>query len=193
MTCIVGVVDQGVVYMGGDSAGVGGYDLTVRRDRKVFRNGDFLIGCTSSFRMTQLLCYTFTPPAYDAAIVLERYLTTSFVDAVRECFKTGGYAQKDREQEWAGRFLVGFQGHLFFIDSDYQVGEALDAYDAVGCGADIAKGVLFATPDMQPRKRLELALKAAERHNAAVRAPFFLEKLEMNTCVASASVTPAEG
>ena len=41
MTCIVGLVHGGKVYMGGDSAGVGGYCLTVRADEKVFRNGEF--------------------------------------------------------------------------------------------------------------------------------------------------------
>lgn len=39
MTCIVGVVEGHTVWMGGDSAGVGGYALTVRADQKVFRNG----------------------------------------------------------------------------------------------------------------------------------------------------------
>ena len=35
MTCIVGLVHEGVVYIGGDSAGVGGLSLTVRADEKV--------------------------------------------------------------------------------------------------------------------------------------------------------------
>lgn len=62
MTCIVGLVDQGNVWIGGDSAGVGGYDLMLRADQKVFRNGDFLMGFTSSFRMGQLLRYKLSPP-----------------------------------------------------------------------------------------------------------------------------------
>jgi hypothetical protein len=32
VTCIVGLVEGGVVYIGGDSAGVSGYDLTVRAE-----------------------------------------------------------------------------------------------------------------------------------------------------------------
>ena len=40
MTCIAGFVENGTVWMGADSAGVGGDDgLTVRADRKLFRNG----------------------------------------------------------------------------------------------------------------------------------------------------------
>jgi hypothetical protein len=35
MTCIVGLVTPKGIYLGGDSAGVGGYSLTVRADEKV--------------------------------------------------------------------------------------------------------------------------------------------------------------
>lgn len=178
MTCIVGVVEEGKVYIGGDSAGVGGWDLTIRKDKKVFRSGEFLIGGTSSFRMLQLLHYSFVPPAYDADTDLEKYMTTTFVDAIRQTFKDGGYAQKNSEQESGGNFLVGFRGRLFQIETDYQVGESLCGYDACGCGYEVARGTLYATPDMQATKRVELALKAAEYHNAGVRAPFHVEVLD---------------
>lgn len=178
MTCIVGLVDEGTVYIGGDSAGVGGYSLTIRKDRKVFHNGGYLFGATTSFRMLQLLRYAFTPPVYDGESDLEQFLATTFIDAVRECFKTGGYAQKSNEQEAAGQFLLGMAGRLFTIDADYQVGEALDGYDAIGCGKDVALGVLYATPTLKPKKRIELALAAAERHSAGVRGPFSVEVLE---------------
>ena len=57
MTCIVGLVHEGTVFIGGDSAGVAGLSLVVRADEKVFRNGDFLMDFTTSFRMGQLLRY----------------------------------------------------------------------------------------------------------------------------------------
>jgi hypothetical protein len=179
MTCIVGLIDDdGRVYIGGDSAGVGGYSLTIRKDRKVFHNGGYLFGATTSFRMLQLLRFAFTPPVYDSTVDLERFMATTFIDAVRECLKSGGYAQKNNEQESAGHFLVGIAGHLFTIDADYQVGESLDGYDAVGCGEDVALGVLYATPTLKPLIRLELALAGAERHSAGVRGPFYVEVLE---------------
>lgn len=179
MTCIVGLVaEDNNVYIGADSAGVGGYSLTVRKDRKVFKVGDFVIGGTSSFRMLQLLHHVFTPPAYDEAVGLEKYMATAFIDAIRECFKAGGYLKKDSERESGGCFLVGFRGRLFQIGDDFQVGEPLADYDAVGCGSEIARGVLYATPDMQPRKRVELALKGSEAHNIGVRGPFHIEGTE---------------
>ena len=50
MTCIVGVAHKGAVYIGGDSAAVAGWALTCRADHKVFKNGDFVMGFTTSFR-----------------------------------------------------------------------------------------------------------------------------------------------
>jgi hypothetical protein len=35
MTCIVGLVDNGTVYIGGDSAALFGWDLCIRSDKKV--------------------------------------------------------------------------------------------------------------------------------------------------------------
>ena len=62
MTCIVGLEHKGKVYIGGDSAGVAGYSLSVRADQKVFINGNFIFGFTSSFRMGQILRFGFNPP-----------------------------------------------------------------------------------------------------------------------------------
>lgn len=172
MTAIVGLVHNGEVHIGGDSAGVGGYRLTVRADMKVFRNGPYLFGFTTSFRMGQLIRWSLSAPEPDGD--LERFMCTTFIDAVRECLKAGGFAKKNLEQEEGGTFLVGVAGRLFTVHSDYQVGEAADGYAAVGCGDELALGALFATEQTQlsPQERLELALEAAERFSAGVRAPF---------------------
>jgi ATP-dependent protease HslVU (ClpYQ) peptidase subunit len=173
MTCIAGVVHKGKVWIGGDSAGVcDDHSLTVRSDRKVFVNGDFIMGFTTSFRMGQLLNHSFVPPQRHADQDVMRFMVTDFVNAVRECLKTGGYAERENEVESGGTFLVGYKGRLFMIGGDYQVGEAIDGFDAVGCGSDIAKGSLYASAKLEPRKRIEMALRAAERFSGGVRAPF---------------------
>jgi ATP-dependent protease HslVU (ClpYQ) peptidase subunit len=179
MTCIVGLVEGNKVYIGGDSAGTEEKyrHQCLRKDKKVFLNRNFVIGGTSSFRMIQLLRYSFAPPVYEEGEDLECYMAVKFIDGIRECFKNGGYARKDAERESGGIFLVGFQGRLFCIEADYQVGESLCEYHAVGSGADIALGTLYATAHLQPLERIELALKAAEAHNAAVRAPFYIESI----------------
>jgi ATP-dependent protease HslVU (ClpYQ) peptidase subunit len=175
MTCIVGIVDAGTVYMGGDSAGSNGYDLRLRKDRKVFVNNGFVIGFTSSFRMGQILNYGFTPPPMKAGQDLMAYMVTDFVNAVRDVLKNGGYARKTNEEEQGGVFLVGYQGRLFKIESDYQVGEIFDGFDACGCGEAYAMGALAANGDLLPLERIKQALEIASRYSAGVSAPFHTE------------------
>jgi hypothetical protein len=183
MTCIVGLVDKGTVYIGGDSAGVGGYDLNVRADEKVFRNGSFIMGFTSSFRMGQLLRYKFVPPEHPfeagGAMDTYKYMVTLFVDAVRECLKSGGFAKKELEQEAGGTFLVGYKGRLFVIYDDYQVADNADGFAAVGCGDQIAHGSFYSSAGKLPEERVKLSLEASERFSAGVRGPFKIEKLEV--------------
>lgn len=174
MTCIVGVVEGNEVWIGGDSAGVGGYSLTVRADEKVFVNGPMVFGFTTSFRMGQLLRYALTVPDHDPRVEVERYMATTFVNAVRECLKTNGWASVKDGSEIGGHFLVGYRGILFSIQSDYQVGRAADGYDATGCAEDVARGALFATPELPAETRVRLALEAAERCSAGVRGPFLI-------------------
>ena len=88
MTCIVGYQHKGKVWIGGDSAGVGGLSLTVRADRKVFQNKQFIMGFTTSFRMGQLLQYRFKPPSISKGENIETYMCTKFIDGVRKCFNT---------------------------------------------------------------------------------------------------------
>jgi ATP-dependent protease HslVU (ClpYQ) peptidase subunit len=177
MTCIVGLVYDGLVYIGGDSAGVSDYDSVQREDRKVFKNGPFIMGFTSSFRMGQLLAYKFIPPVRHPDIDIMKFMVTDFIDAVRHCFKDGGYASINHGEETGGTFLVGYEGRLFYIDSDYQVGENNYGYSACGCGESYALGSMRNSDHLTPKERITQALETAEDFSAGVRGPFFVEVL----------------
>lgn len=174
MTCIAGLrADDGSVWIGGDSAGVGyGYNLQIRADEKVFINGGFLFGFTTSFRMGQVLRYAFRPPKRYPDQDLMAYMVTDFMDAVREALKKAGFASKDKEAEEGGTFLVGHAGRLFSIYDDYQVGEVACGYAAVGCGDFLALGALHVNGGLPPEDRIRQALSAAEAHSAGVSGPF---------------------
>lgn len=173
MTAIAGLVHDGRVYLGADSAGVGDhYSLHVRADAKVFANGPYVMGFTSSFRMGQLLRWALKVPEPDPD--LDRFMATTFIDAVRDCLREGGWLSKESERERGGDFLVGIAGRLFAVQGDFQVAETADGYAAVGSGYHLSLGALYATRTsrMQPEHRLRVALEAAERFNAGVRGPF---------------------
>ncbi len=178
MTCIAGIAVNGKVWMGADSAGIAGWELSIRSDPKVFQNGPFLMGFTSSFRMGQLLRWSFVPPHHDEGVEDEKYMITTFVDAVRSCLKNGGCATKDKEAEAGGTFLVGYRGRIYRIEDNYQVGVAADGFDACGVGESSARGSLHTSGRLIPRisaeQRVQWALEAAERCSAGVRGPFLV-------------------
>lgn len=171
MTCIVAVTDGTRVTMGGDSAGVSGWDMTVRADEKVFTIGPMVVGFTTSFRMGQLLRYRLKLPDHPDGMADHEYLSTQFVDAVRTCLKEGGYARVDSNREEGGTFLVGYRGAIWQVASDFQVGRSQCEFDACGCGADYAIGAL-AILKGRPRQRTERALEVAAQFSAGVRGPF---------------------
>lgn len=185
MTCIVGTVDDdGTVWMGGDSAGVAGLSLTVRKDPKVFRAGPFLVGFTSSFRMGQLLQFGLPIERWSedrAKCEPYEFMVTGFIPVVRRILGDGGFRKKSNDAEEGGTFLVGYRGRLFRIDSDFQVGESAENYDACGCGEDVARGAIAATlltqSDFPHGDAVRNALMISEQHSAGVRGPFTILSL----------------
>lgn len=177
MTCIIGCINNGTVYMGADSAGVGGYYIERRKDEKVFLNGEFIIGFTSSFRMGQLLRFKFSPPKMKEGQDIYEFMVSDFVEGVRQCLKAGGYSKVDNNEETGGTFLVGYRGRLFTVAADFQVSELLGDYAAVGCGSDIALGSMYSSKGKVVVERIMTALEAAEEFSAGVRGPFNILKL----------------
>ncbi len=188
MTCIVGLVRDGHVYLGGDSASINDdRSITIVKNPKVFRKGEFVMGYTSSWRMGQLIQYHFTPPERALQQDVMEYMVTNFIDGIRRLFKEGGWAKIESNQEQGGSFLVGYQGRLFTIHADYQVAETANPYDAVGCGSNSALGALFALTraphfsDTATQDILQLALDASCNHNSGVAPPYlFVSTVEEN-------------
>ncbi len=178
MTCIVGFIDKKTktVTMGADSAGVAGFEIIIRKDPKIFKNGPFLIGCTSSFRMIQLLRFSLKVPEIKNKDIYE-YLCTDFIDAIRKCFVDGGFMQKTKDgDEQGGAFLVAYKNRLFEIDSDYQVAESLNGILSCGCGSSYALGALYSihNNDITSKEKVLTALKAASFYSAGVSEPYII-------------------
>jgi len=177
MTCIVAWAENNKICIGGDSAGVAGYDMQIRADEKVFKNGEMIFGFTSSFRMGQLLRFSLTLPKKKENQDDYDYMCTDFINSVRECFKNGGYLQKYTDgDEKGGTFLVAYKNRLFKVENDFQVGETINGFDSCGCGQDFALGVLFTLEkqELTTEQKLTKALEAAEFLSTGVASPFVL-------------------
>ena len=179
MTCIVGMIDRksNKVIIGGDSLSSTNIFISSRKDTKVFKKGSFVIGCTSSFRMIQLLRFSLVLPEINKKDIYE-YMCTDFIDAVRECFSKGGFLQKEQTgEEIGGQFLVGYEDRLFIIDNDFQVGETYDEFNSIGCGSDFALGCIYLLRDKKIpiENKIRQALEAAEHFSPFVKQPFIFK------------------
>ncbi|WP_222594210.1 hypothetical protein [Kozakia baliensis] len=131
-----------------DSIGSDGYNRSIRLDKKVFRLDDMIIGFTSSFRMGQILRYGLKPPFFRGKMDAMEYMVSHFIPAVRDALKSGGFLKTENGEERIGCFMVGYEGRLFTIEGDLQVGENSLGFDAIGCGQDFALGSIFSALDL---------------------------------------------
>lgn len=184
MTCIIAYIDSnGNGHMAGDSDGI---DVSYHSKQnlvqsKIFNNGEFLIGFTSSFRMGQLLRYNFIPPECPNNIDEFQYMVGTFVPAVRNLFLDFGFMLST--EKTGGQFLVIFRGRLFSIYSDFSVFEPSDFMDACGSGAAVAQAS-FATmqkfgiiEQIGIKSALKTSIGMAEKSNITVSGRIdYLEK-----------------
>lgn len=176
MTCIVGLVRKEKVYMGADSCGSNGHNYAIYERPKVFKIGDrFLIGCTGTFRMIDLLQYGFNPPKINEDFNRDRFMREEFIPSLRKYFKDHGLlCAENGVERFGGPFMVGFDAQLYIVQSDFSVLPVPEYGGSVGSGAEAAAAVLFfcRTAKMTPEEKLNAALEAAEGTICSVKGPF---------------------
>lgn len=177
MTCIIGLALDGKVYMGSDSASSSGYDRHITALRKVFRVGEFLIGYQDSFRMGEILQYHLEVRQQQDGETDERYMVVGFIEAVRECLKAKGYTRIDNNTETGGRFLVGYRGHVYVVDNDFQINHWLSGIATCGAGEQYALAAMLALHDWKPEERIRRSLEISSELSVYVTAPFHIEVL----------------
>lgn len=176
MTCIVGCIDKNGVYIGGDSAAVSEDDLSynIISGSKVFQKGEFIFGFSSSFRMGQILEHKLRIPNHPKGMDDFKFMVTLFIDSVKKCFQESDYNEMVLDE---GSFLVGYNGKLYAVFSDYQINQPKENFAAMGCGEFFALGAMYATVETDPQKKMEVALNAAVKFSAGVKPPFTFVKL----------------
>lgn len=180
MTCIVGLVHHGAVYMGGDACGSNGHTYTAVHNEKVFTSGEHLMGCTGTFRLIDLLRFHLSvdPPREGADP--QRYARVELLCAVKKLLDTHDYLQrKDGVASFEGPFLVGWRGLLWEVQCDLSVIATPPEGYSVGSGGSVARGALYATRgEADPVRRVFEALGAAEAVVTTVRRPFRVWRLD---------------
>lgn len=177
MTCVVGLVHEGKVFMGADAA-INSADSWLQPQSmrpKIWKDGRILLGVGGKQRISQLM-QQFRAPAItgDAFDYLQNeYIPKliSYLDAARVI--------KNNEDDGMicmdATILIGFLGRQFKIDSSFAITEYPD-YAAIGANAEVALGVLWVFRMHEtasiPTDVIEYALTAVHHHCASVRRPF---------------------
>ncbi len=157
MTAIVGVrLDDGRVLLGADSALTEGGTVTHARVKKLFRRGRAGFGCAGDFIALDRVYSNLRLPSYVSGDP-EAWVRKVAVPGFRNILGSKMWPTLDA--------LVAVGGQLFFLGVEGVHGFH-DGYAAIGSGAQVAMGALYATRDPH------VALRAAERHCNGVRGPF---------------------
>ena len=180
MTCVAGLVHNGTVYMGGDSISVDGSSTfdTANQD-KVFSNGPFMYAIAGSWRIRDIMQYSFVAPDHDPRLTDDHYMKTEYSQALMSCFEKNKFVRfKDEVATIKGAgLIIGYRGALYQLNSDFAILRAHDWGCADGSGYQAAFAVLWATRNLieDPEERLLISLEAAANTIATVRAPFYVK------------------
>ena len=192
MTCIVAVVHEGAIYMGGDTGMSDRGNILMLDGSKIAINGDFILGAAGSPRATQLFSHVFSAPERKVNETTPHYMEVSVVQAFKDMFEADNWTQwqkGDRGNEESDSktpglghtaMLIGYDGHLYLLDPACNMIPLAANYMAIGTGEDIATGALYALSlhDAQPEAMVQIALEAASHHMHDIRPPFTVMKLE---------------
>jgi ATP-dependent protease HslVU (ClpYQ) peptidase subunit len=177
MTCVAAVVHDGHVYMAADSAADYGGTVVMLGVPKVVRRGEFVLGFSGSVRVAGLVRNTFEPPPVPPGADLAAYMAGAFCDALYRLVDAHSAFEVDKETGrkcLGGALLVGVRGRIFMADEQFGCPPVAGSYFAIGSGADLALGTLYAQVESrvdghrscQPIPALLTAVKAAIRFSS---------------------------
>lgn len=176
MTVIVGIVKNNTVWLGADSAATNSSGTQkLLGDPKVFVKGKIAIGVCGSPKILDHLNNVTELPSWDGRAPKREFLLRDVVPTIKSSLGAGECLEGSN---MPGELLIGFQGRLYQVESNFQLITSQAGFDSVGSGSDTAIGSLHSTTNVQStRKRVIMALTAACARNAMCRPPFTIVKV----------------
>ena len=164
MTCIVGLVDEGIVYIGGDRGASDGTSIVSMSQSKVGINEHIVYGYCGTIGIGQMIEFISLPPCKDEDPYA--YIRLILVEELKNAIESFSREGTEHDTTW----LIGCQGHLYELSSqDWSVMEIQST--AVGSGGNFALGSIYTSIDKEPIDRLGLALGAAITYSPNCQGP----------------------
>lgn len=195
MTTIVAIQGNGFALVGADSricdmdeSGYVSMTTTLRgSSAKIASNGKYLLGAAGDVRAINILHHAFVPPPPPASAMglkLDKFFTTKFIPALRECFEQQGYASPLRDNsthiaEQSSTILVVVNSTIYVVNEDYSWANERSGIYALGTGAQYALGALHGRKGKKEytatkaRSEILLALQVTSRFDPHTGPPFY--------------------
>ena len=162
MTCIVGIADDGQVYMGAERAASDGGSIVSMLNPKVERRNGWIYAYAGTIGIGQLMSFVSLPPECDDPYV---YIRLSIVEDMKKAMEAFSHTPEEHDTTW----LIGKNGRLFELSAgDWGLVEIDHA--AIGSGSQYALGSLY-TSDNHPIDRIQTAIDAAIEYSPECRGP----------------------
>jgi hypothetical protein len=163
VTCIVGLVEDNTIYMGGDRSASDDISIVSMIKPKVSIRDEWIYGYAGTIGIGQLINYIDLPsPEGD----IEKLIRLDICESLKTMIDSHA---RDIENDDTG-FLIGAKGRLFeFNVSDWGVLEIDQT--SIGSGSQIAFGSLYTSIDNNPIDRIGLAIGAAITYSPSCQGP----------------------
>lgn len=148
MTCIIALQTDKELYIGGDLLASDFHTKGKMKSDKVFCVGDFIFGFCGSFRMHDLLRYSFSPPERSVNEDTMTYIVNAVIPTIKATFANGGYGTHPVDSDnVGGNFIMCYEGVVYEIQDDYSVLTWEDNILCVGSGSIACKAYATALYD----------------------------------------------
>ena len=165
MTCIAGLVDNNIIYIGGDRGISDDSSIMSMLQPKVIIKGDWIYGYAGSLGNGQLFDFIDLPDVKKKDDVY-KILRMDVVENYKSILDTHGSSKDDDSTD----FVIGCLGRLFeFNTDDWGVAEITEV--SIGSGGNFALGSLYSTIGNDPIERIGLAIGAAITYSPTCQGP----------------------
>jgi ATP-dependent protease HslVU (ClpYQ) peptidase subunit len=165
VTCIAGLVDNNIIYIGGDRGISDDSSIMSMLQPKVIIKGDWIYGYAGSLGNGQLFDFIDLPDVKKKDDVY-KILRMDVVENYKSILDTHGSSKDDDSTD----FVIGCLGRLFeFNTDDWGVAEITEV--SIGSGGNFALGSLYSTIGNDPIERIGLAIGAAITYSPTCQGP----------------------
>ena len=179
MTTIIGVqVADGCVIASDSRVADGGKVYTHPDMVKAIERGNYIIGGAGDYRALQVVLHGWQPPLVNAKAKqnLYEFVINKVAPSLKVTLTEAGIdfgKSSDNDEKFELQIIIGINGTLFELDSDFAVAMNNTGLYAIGSGGDYALGALHAGATVLD------AMRIAALNNNGTSAPFHILEQEI--------------